>query len=215
MFETNINGSLNREQKIGLFFLSIFVILVVFLVYLQFRNNIINPLSIDIEEKVIKEKVDKIKEKDILKNIDTDHDGLTDYDELNVYNTSPYLEDTDSDGVNDKDEITQGTNPLCFKEECEEINEENVDFNFETSTNKNNLNFNGAEFEALKQEFLDQNTNSNNLNDLDIQTLLSDPKRLRELLISTGNLSAEDLEGVSDEELLNLAKSIISESFKE
>lgn len=44
---------------------------------------------------------------------DTDGDGLSDYEEITIYNTSPYLEDTDSDGISDAKEIQQGTNPNC------------------------------------------------------------------------------------------------------
>lgn len=47
------------------------------------------------------------------KNKDTDRDGLTDYEELAVYHTSPYLQDSDSDGVGDSLELAMGTNPLC------------------------------------------------------------------------------------------------------
>ena len=49
---------------------------------------------------------------------DTDGDGLNDYDEINVYKTSPYLEDMDSDGVSDFEEIKQGTNPNCLGNNC-------------------------------------------------------------------------------------------------
>ncbi len=44
---------------------------------------------------------------------DTDSDGLMDWDELNAYGTSPYLADSDSDGVSDSDEISQGQDPNC------------------------------------------------------------------------------------------------------
>jgi len=44
---------------------------------------------------------------------DTDGDGLSDYDELNVYSTSPYLADSDSDGISDKEEIDGGHDPNC------------------------------------------------------------------------------------------------------
>ena len=44
---------------------------------------------------------------------DTDSDGLTDYDELYVYGTSPYLMDTDGDGYTDATEVSSGTNPIC------------------------------------------------------------------------------------------------------
>lgn len=43
---------------------------------------------------------------------DTDADGLTDYDEINVYHTDPLSYDTDLDGVSDGYEIELGTDPL-------------------------------------------------------------------------------------------------------
>ncbi len=43
---------------------------------------------------------------------DTDGDGLTDGDEITLYNTSPYLVDSDGDGLTDYDEVvTYHTNP--------------------------------------------------------------------------------------------------------
>lgn len=48
-----------------------------------------------------------------LKQRDTDGDGLSDYDELYIYHTSPYLKDTDSDGYDDKTEVASGNDPLC------------------------------------------------------------------------------------------------------
>ncbi len=44
---------------------------------------------------------------------DTDADGLSDYDELYVYRTSPYLKDSDSDTTDDKTEVFSGTDPNC------------------------------------------------------------------------------------------------------
>jgi hypothetical protein len=44
---------------------------------------------------------------------DTDQDGLSDFDELNIYRTSPYLADSDSDGVSDQQEIARGNDPNC------------------------------------------------------------------------------------------------------
>lgn len=49
----------------------------------------------------------------VMQTKDTDGDGLTDYDEINKYQTSPYLADSDSDGVDDKTEVMRGTNPNC------------------------------------------------------------------------------------------------------
>lgn len=46
------------------------------------------------------------------KNIDTDGDGLTDYDEIKIYHTNPLKADTDGDGYNDGAELRRGYDPL-------------------------------------------------------------------------------------------------------
>lgn len=43
---------------------------------------------------------------------DTDHDSLSDYDEIYVYGTDPLNPDTDGDGVTDGDEVSIGSDPL-------------------------------------------------------------------------------------------------------
>lgn len=48
-----------------------------------------------------------------LRELDTDQDGLSDYDELYRYKTSPYIVDSDSDSIPDKVEIDQNTDPNC------------------------------------------------------------------------------------------------------
>lgn len=48
-----------------------------------------------------------------LRELDTDGDGLNDYDELYRYKTSPYIRDSDSDSILDNIEVEQGTNPNC------------------------------------------------------------------------------------------------------
>jgi len=55
-----------------------------------------------------------------LKQIDTDKDGLNDYDEITIYRTSAFLSDSDGDGYDDKAEIRTGRNPLCNEQtqEC-------------------------------------------------------------------------------------------------
>jgi hypothetical protein len=44
---------------------------------------------------------------------DSDGDGLSDEDEINVYGTSPYDADTDGDGVQDGQEVADGTDPTA------------------------------------------------------------------------------------------------------
>lgn len=48
-----------------------------------------------------------------LKAKDTDGDGLNDYQETYIVQTSPYLADTDGDGISDKEEVTRGSDPNC------------------------------------------------------------------------------------------------------
>jgi hypothetical protein len=45
-------------------------------------------------------------------NPDTDGDGLSDGDEVNIYHTNPLVADTDGDGIPDGVEIANGTDPL-------------------------------------------------------------------------------------------------------
>ena len=49
-----------------------------------------------------------------LQTLDTDNDGLNDYQELYVYYTNPFLADTDNDGYSDYNEINAGTNPNVY-----------------------------------------------------------------------------------------------------
>ncbi|MCH8569696.1 MAG: OmpA family protein [Balneolales bacterium] len=50
---------------------------------------------------------------DVLREMDSDGDGISDYDEIFVYGTDPLNPDTDGDGLSDYDEIfVYGTDPL-------------------------------------------------------------------------------------------------------
>lgn len=90
----------------------IFLLLALFILSLsiwQLKAKVQNPFKPPLDEYG-----EAIVRPDILdRTIDTDGDGLSDYDEIYVYGTSPYLEDTDGDGISDYDEVMQGTDPLC------------------------------------------------------------------------------------------------------
>lgn len=55
----------------------------------------------------------RLAEEERLQGADTDTDGLSDYDELTLYATSPFLADSDSDGADDKAEVLAATDPNC------------------------------------------------------------------------------------------------------
>ena len=56
-------------------------------------------------------KKSSIKERKVLLK-DSDNDGLSDYEEINIYKTDPHNPDTDNDGMSDGDEVKKGRNPL-------------------------------------------------------------------------------------------------------
>ena len=60
-------------------------------------------------EKVEKVLVERTKEKAVA---DSDSDGISDYDEVNLYGTDPFAVDTDNDGFQDGAEIISGYNPI-------------------------------------------------------------------------------------------------------
>jgi hypothetical protein len=61
------------------------------------------------EEKKVEEKLANIEEEVV---VDTDNDGLSDGDEVNIHGTDPNNPDTDSDGYLDGEEVENGFDPL-------------------------------------------------------------------------------------------------------
>jgi len=182
--------ALSREQKIGFFLLLIFAMLVIGLGILHIRNTMYGPLSLN--KKIPPLAKSAINDINALRFRDTDKEGLSDFDELYVYKTSPYLEDTDSDGINDKEEITRGTNPLCHTgKKCGGTASESVIFSKSTST-------------IIKEPApLDVGSTE------DLNKVLSNPKQLRELLATTG-MDQKLLDKVSDKDLIEMAKTVFN-----
>jgi hypothetical protein len=76
------------------------------------EQGISGPLKLDLSPGVSPSADPQLAE---LKNKDTDGDGISDYDELYVYRSSPYIKDSDSDGTDDGVEVKDGTDPICPK----------------------------------------------------------------------------------------------------
>jgi hypothetical protein len=139
-----------------------------------------------------------------LQNQDTDQDGLSDYDEMYSYRTSPYLKDTDSDGIYDKAELEQGTDPLCPKDkDCSGSG---------ITLPKPNLENEILPIPSQVSEFGAPpfvNTPNNTLPN----TIPPDPSanmsadQLRSLLLQSG-FAKEQLDAFSDEELLKTWKGV-------
>ncbi len=104
--------SLPKPQRAAFLFLSVLSLGVIVLGVWQLNFRLTKPFSVGDSNKTAST-TDLNNLKIALENIDSDGDGLTDADEINLYNTSPYLEDSDSDGISDDQEIKQGTDPNC------------------------------------------------------------------------------------------------------
>ena len=102
---------LNKNQKIAAASLVVFAILIIVLWAAQLRSNIYGPFNSGASGNLAA--TEATDQTEAQKNKDTDGDSLSDYDELNVHSTSPYLADTDSDGLSDSAEIKNNTDPNC------------------------------------------------------------------------------------------------------
>ena len=170
---------------------------------------------------------------------DTDSDGISDYDELNTYGTSPYLEDTDSDGISDYDEIVSGGDPLCSGENCNLDIMEDAGISFEMDFL--NTDMASMDLEQMKNMLIESGYSEEEVNQLtqedlnniylqaqkavsdegyefqadseqgdieDVQNLSAED--VRNLLIQAG-ASSEQLNAISDEELIQLYKEVLGE----
>jgi len=180
--------SLPHPQKIAVSLLALLAILIVFFWAWQFKANINRPFKIaSIDDVATNTYVDPREQ-------DTDNDGLSDYDELNVYKTSPYLEDTDSDGILDKKEADQGTDPNCpLGRNC------NVTAEGESNT---------ATSAAIMVPDLTppSNLNASGTPEVILQTALAgqlDATSLRKLLLDSG-IDQATLDQISDADLLSI-----------
>lgn len=109
-------SDLTPEQKVASVLLAILGFGGVILGFLSFGANIRRPFELRLAEapKGFELESQRLaREEEESKTRDTDTDGLSDYDELRVFRTSPYLKDTDSDGFDDKQEAFTGNDPNC------------------------------------------------------------------------------------------------------
>ena len=160
--------------------------------------------------------------------VDTDGDGLTDYQEVHVYHTSPYLADTDSDGIPDGTEVKNGTDPNCAQGQvCSNPLPVNSQI---PSGAADNLNYDELtnEMNSVNSDEMDINTFVNTeLNAPDANTGAAPPvagnapavnappeptaDQIRAMLIKDG-LDQASLSGISDQDLIDLYNQSLSET---
>ena len=211
---------MDKNRKIALIVLSIFSIAIIVIWSINFKNSLQTPFSYkntgDISnksncangncatEEIVSDNLE-------LKNVDTDGDGISDWDELFVYGTSPYLEDTDGDSLSDYEEIfVYKTNVNCPEgQNCSNsLNQvdsqgdnslENSDdfYNFLTSLEAS-LSDDSGIITTSSSSYLDNETG-----DLNAQSL-------RQILIQSG-IEENDLQQISDDDLLKLYQEVLAD----
>ena len=188
--------ALAKPQTIALAVLAALAILILVFWIWQIKSHISRPFAYEQENQEILG-ADSSNLILVLQSQDTDGDGLSDYDEIYIYGTSPYLEDTDGDGISDYDEIMRGSDPNCpAGQNCgagtidELLSAPQI---IDSSFNPYDL----PVFEGGTESVIDEDTA--------VQVLSGeiDAATLRRLLISTGVASSEEINQISDEDLLN------------
>ena len=114
-FKTILLSYSRHPEKVFLVFFIISILALVVGVWYS-RNTIRKPFLITSETQQQEDNSEALDNFSTLlaeQQKDTDEDGLTDYQEINIYKTSIYLKDSDSDGIDDNVEIAQGLNPTC------------------------------------------------------------------------------------------------------
>ena len=220
----NSKNILNKSQKIALVFLSIFSLLIIIFWMIQLNNNLqSNTLTQVLKEKGKEEIIDSecnspeclAKKEEEKKQMDSDEDGISDWDEENVYQTSPYLPDSDSDGVDDKVEIVNNQDPNCPKgKTCDNdiTDADLVDNNIVNPVLDTSL----GDISSVQNNLMqnqNQQVDISKLSDSQKQDLIKlleteDLTPLRQTLIQSG-VAQEELDKISDEDLINLYKNII------
>ena len=209
--QPHIFSGLGKGRTIALAVLAFFAVIVFVFGIINIQKGIYSPFSpktsvkdkdngSDLEKFCPSGNCSDLSDAD-LKNKDTDGDGLSDYDELNFYKTSPYLEDSDSDGFSDKEEIDNNKNPNCpAGRDCDNDVLFNEDAQLVNPGSANNI-----DLEELNAQIKPVNTQ---INDLGAEDMSVDD--LRELWIEAGMEKAM-LDQISDKDLIESFSEALAE----
>ncbi len=211
--KNNKYDPMDKNRKTALVVLSIFSVAIIAMWFINFKQNLKTPFIVkgdilasddnksscadgNCENNLSSDNLD-------LKLKDTDSDGISDWDELFVYNTSPYLEDTDGDGLSDYEEIfVYMTDPSCpegqecqssiYKDDTQAVNSSLDDLSY---------------FENLLEGLGE--TDDKELPEI-LKPEAVSPEYLRKELLGAG-ISQEDLDLINDEQLLEIYQEALSE----
>lgn len=182
----------SHEQKVGLYLVISFGVLAILMGTLYIGSHLTQAFDVEYDGPPVltheQEQLQAIRE---LQTTDTDKDGFTDYEELYLYRTSPYLLDTDGDGTDDKTEVTAGADPNCAPgKPCEQTV-------IEAQGSQ------GIDFQAPGSEVLDESEAA-----LQALTTGVTPDQVRQFLLDNGT-DPELVNSYSDEEIMSIYQSVI------
>lgn len=178
----------NSHKKIGAILLALFGVLAITFGVLQIRNTMYGPFALkntlpsELKQQIVDNNTAYQQQ------LDTDKDTLSDFDELGVYGTSPYLFDTFGYGMSDAEVVRRGL-ALCpgAGRNCSGENVSVVTGNASSS---------------LISSF---NPNPGNIAEMpDFQSILSDPQQLRKIL--SQSIDDKTLRTISDDDLVKTAR---------
>ncbi|MCD4694192.1 thrombospondin type 3 repeat-containing protein [bacterium] len=213
-------SSLGLKQKIAIPVLGIFALVLVFLWASDLNSTIKNSLNLD-NENSGQEALNNIGNTCLngncgeveRTNIDSDNDGLFDWEETEKYGTSPYLEDTDGDGYTDKEEVDSNYDPNCPRgKDCyikEEIEEEAKGQNDNTGEKYSSEFLSSGLSAELNPGSLSAGDNNNNMGG--VVSGDSTPDELREMLKQAG-IDENMLNAVSDDELMQAYRETLNQN---
>lgn len=190
------------EQKVGLLIFSVVGVGGLILSIVFMAQSLRAPFEVDYDgELFVSGSERQAQEIERQRTSDTDGDGINDYDELNVYRTSPYLQDSDSDGFDDGQEIKSGNDPNCpTGENCGRAVDRGVNSPLIASDLSDELPFEEAGLGDVIQDASDVEALLGQLTNEDI----------RGALLQQG-IDQETIDSLSDDELRELFNTALAE----
>jgi len=206
LYSDQPRSELSAEQKVGFLLLMILGVGGLVLGFRSMHSSLYRPF----EEQVMQyagqdfltSSQAEEKQKEEQKKVDTDGDTLSDYDELYVFKTSPYLSDTDSDGYSDDVEVFSSNDPNCpMGSDCSAASAEAAaDGTVDTTAMLEGVGVDVDQVESLqtKEEIMAYFTNMTT-------------EQIRQMLVDSG-VPQEKVDTLSDEEIKSLFDSSLAEA---
>ena len=198
---------LDKSQKILMTILGVFSAFVFIMWFINIRNQLgynRQPMQASGYDS------EKAQTPEIDITTDTDGDGVSDWDEANIYKTSMYLEDTDGDGIPDGREINQKTDPNCpTGQQCGSEALSNIE-----AQGEQQIDMTADEIIPSSGAVLDASQAIQNLGDSDIMRIISGQASVAEIrqLFKQSGIPAEIVDSLSDDAIMTEYKKMASES---